>query len=106
MKIKTKLYLSTSLSIVLISLFILATFILFNDLFQESGRVKLNADMTIIVSELNIILTDYLLLHKHEGIAEQWKSKYDSGLTVLQKASTAEEENMQELIYNITGNYL
>lgn len=103
MKIKTKLYLSILVSATLIVLFLLTRIILFDSIGQESKRVKLAAEVKTAVFDLNILLNDYLF-NRTERAAKQWELRYNSGLTVLQKAEV--EKSERALIKTLANDYL
>ena len=101
MKIKTRLYLGTLITVILLSSFLVSRVLLFNDIAQESQKLKLSAEVKTAVFELNILLNDYLL-NRGERAEKQWEIRYLSTLTALQKA----EEEEEETVKNIAGDYL
>lgn len=107
MKIKTKLNVSIAISLVLIFILFGSFFITSTTTSKEITRVQLTGEIKETVSELNVLINDYLS-NIGERALQQWHSRYNSGLLLLQKVGEGEgegEKGTRELVKNMTVEY-
>ena len=104
MKIRTKLFANVAISIILVSI-IFASFIVTSNTIIKVGGQHIEVEkIKTAVFDLNILLNDYLL-HREKRSIEQWDTRYNSGLLILQKA--VEDGGVdQELVSSMLVDYL
>ena len=102
MKIKTKLFASAVISMVLI-LILLFSFLVTSSIVEKGEAWHLKVvEIKNTVFDLNILLNDYLL-NGEERALSQWEVRYNSGLLLLQEAVRESEES--ELISDMSVDY-
>jgi signal transduction histidine kinase len=94
MKIKTRILVSAAIAVTLILCFILVVSISFDAVAEENKREWLANEIHTTVSQLDIILYDYLI-HKEERMVQQWNSKYDTTLENIEKEKIGELETVK-----------
>ena len=99
MKIKTKLYGSAAIVIVLAAILFSVVLVTSVMVIREDEKHRLAHDTNIAISELDIVTYEYLL-HHEERMERQWRLKYDSTLGVLEKAAEEGRVESAELILN------
>ena len=102
MKVKNRLYISAGILIILVTVLISAIFIISNQITKENKRYKIVHNVHLAVSELAIITYEYLI-HHEKRMEQQWNSRYDSVVEIMEKA--AAEEESKELIELISVDY-
>jgi len=94
MNIKNRLYISAGVSIILVTILFSLVLVTSGRIAEESKKHELLDDVRSGVSELDIVTYDYLL-HREKRMEQQWNSKYNSLVEILDKA--AEEEEMKSI---------
>ncbi len=95
MKIKTKLNANVWISTALIAVLTVSFYSNANIVTEETAKYVLAREAKNTVSELNILLNDYLT-HRGDATVRQIEIRYNTGLSLLQKA--ASEEKLRERI--------
>ena len=85
MKVKTRLYLSSIISIGVVGALIFVVFLTSNRIAEETREHELLHDIQMATSELNMVLYEYLM-HYEERMEQQWNSKYNSIIDVLRES--------------------
>ena len=111
MKIKSRLYLSTLISIILAVIFVSVVFLFSSKIAEKNEELKLAEEIKTAISELGIITYEYLL-HREKRMEEQWNVRYNSGAIILRKGVVAEKETISDdyvelgrIFLQVTGNY-
>ena len=77
MKIKTNLFLLSSMFVILMAILWFVVFYTFNSLSQDVQEGAVIGQVNKDVVEINILTTEYIL-HAQERTRQQWRLKYDS----------------------------
>lgn len=77
MKIKTSLFLLSSMFVILMAILWFVVFYTFNSLSQDVQEGAVIGQVNKDVAEINILTTEYIL-HAQERTRQQWRLKYDS----------------------------
>lgn len=111
MKIRDRLLMTAGSCIILILIFSLVVYISFNRVAEENERELIAQEISHTVSDLDIIMYDYLT-HREERMVEQWNSKYDVSSEIIEKVEHKELEtiktnyaDLKNLFSQITANY-
>jgi len=111
MRIRDRLLMTAGSCIALILIFSLVVYVSFNRVAEENERELIANEIHTTVSELDIIMYDYLT-YREERMVEQWDSKYDVSLEIIEKAEYKELEtiktnyaDLKNLFSQITANY-
>ncbi|MBI4837280.1 MAG: HAMP domain-containing protein [Candidatus Portnoybacteria bacterium] len=102
MKIRTRLYFSSIITIVLVGLFFATQFYTNNKIETANKKHNLAYKIESTVFHLNMLTHEYLI-YREERILEQWNSRYNSLAPILAAAGGGKEE---ELIISINQDYL
>ena len=86
MNIKSKLYMSAGISIILVMIVFSLFLVISGRITEGNKQHELQDDVRGSVAELDLITYDYLL-HREERMEQQWHSKYDSLGEVLDEAT-------------------
>lgn len=82
MKIRARLYLSSTITTCLVVILVWVMFLGINKIDEKSREYKLAHDVQLAISQLNIIVSEYLEYHE-KRMEQQWHLKYDSTLSML-----------------------
>ena len=109
MKIKNRLYISAGISIVLCVMLLSLVLVTSGRIAEASNKYELLDDVGLGISELDILTYDYLL-HREERMEQQWNSKYDSLLEIVEEAEVmksirADYAALGDLFSQVTANY-
>ena len=97
MQIKTRLYLSSIISICLIAIFVFVVALTSNKIAKESKKYQLAHHIHLVVSQLDIITYEYLM-HREKRMEQQWHSIYASTAGILAVAKGEIEGKLVESI--------
>ena len=98
MKIKTKLYISAAIAIGLTFMLASVSFYFSNEISSELGKAELADELVKGTTELYVITDEYLAYHEVR-MEQQWQSKFDSIMELVNK----EEESV--LLAIVRTNY-
>lgn len=111
MKIRNRLLMTVVSCIILILIFSLIVYVSFNRVAEENERELIAQEIGHTVSELDIIMYEYLT-YREERMIEQWNLKYDISLEIIEKTEYKELEiiktnydDLKDLFSQITTNY-
>ncbi|MFH0929296.1 MAG: ATP-binding protein [Candidatus Aenigmatarchaeota archaeon] len=105
MKIKNKLLIGIILSITFVVIVSSVMFLSNKEINKKNKEHQATDDIRLAVSELDIIMYEYLLYHE-ERMIQQWNSKYDStAKTLAELEELTVEESEEELITSIRDDY-
>lgn len=114
MKVKTRLYLSSIISVCLVGILILVMIFTSRTIAQKEREHMVAMNIKTAVSELDIITYEYLIYHERR-MEEQWKIKYDFMAGFFSEESGTEAESLKllradyvllnDLFSQITVNY-
>jgi len=111
MKIRDRLLLMAGACITLILIFSIIVYVSFNKVAEENERELIAQEIGHTVSELDIIMYEYLT-YREERMIQQWNSKYDVSLEITEKAVYEELEviktdyaDLKNLFSQIITNY-
>jgi len=101
----------SGISIILVLVFALIVYVSFNRVAEENERELIANEIHTTVSELNIIMHDYMT-YREERMVEQWNLKYGVSLEIIEKADYEELEtikanyaDLKTLFSQITADY-
>jgi len=94
MKIRDRLLMTSGSCVALILIFSLVVYVSFNRVAEENERELISQEIGHTVSELDIIMYDYLT-YGEERMVQQWNSKYDISLEIIEKAEYKELETIK-----------
>lgn len=103
MRIKTKLYLSSLISVVLIVTLVLIMFLTSGEISKHNAQRASSRQVLQTVSELDILTYDYLLHHEKRA-EQQWRSSYAS-LGKLLTSFTGTDDEEKAAIERLSKNY-
>ncbi len=89
MNIKTRLYMSAGISIILVVILLSLVLVTSGRIAKGSKKHELLDNVRVGVAELDILMYDYLL-HREERMEQQWHSKYNSLAEILDEAAKEE----------------
>ena len=98
MQIKTRLHLSSIISICLIAILVFVVVLSSSKIAEESRKYQLAHHIHLAVSQLDIITYEYLM-HREKRMEQQWHSIYASTAGILAVAKGEIEEKLVELVY-------
>jgi len=112
MNIKTRLYISAGISIVLVVALVSMVLVTSGRIAEENKKHQLLMDVYESISELNIVTYEYLL-HREKRMEHQWNIKHDSLGEILDglveeerlKSIRADYTTLGNLFSQITANY-
>ncbi|GAG18047.1 unnamed protein product, partial [marine sediment metagenome] len=111
MKIKYMLLVGAGISIALVLVFSLVVYVSFNKVAEENERELIANEIQTTVSQLDIIMYEYLT-HRGERMIQQWNSKYAVSLEIVGKVDYKELEtiktnyaDLKNLFSQITTDY-
>ena len=111
MKIRDRLLMTAGSCIILILIFSLMVYVSFNRVAEENERELIAQEIGHTVSELDIVMYDYLT-YREERMTQQWISKYNISLEIIEKVEHKELEriktnyaDLKNLFSQITANY-
>lgn len=104
MKIKTRLYLSSTILVCLLGIVLLMIVLTAYKINKRNREHRLAHDVDLAISQLDIITYEYLMYYE-KRMEVQWHSKYDSTVEILAALEEEEEEMETELVQSIYADY-
>lgn len=106
MKIRTKLYISSGISVFLVLTLVLVVLITSNEISRETKELDLTENVLQSVSEIDILTSEYFLFQE-ERMEQQWRLKYNSmGVFINSPESYWDDDEEKEFVITINNDYM